>query len=102
MNDGTTYLIFLELPVKDLWGTLVPICRVALIKKVSPNYGGRVHRNTLGAHLTKSCKTEADKCERLAAEAQSFEGRTYYRSLAAEWWHLAKQIHWLEREHVSD
>jgi hypothetical protein len=53
MNDGTTYLIFLELPVKDLWGTLVPICRVALIKKVSPNYGGRVHRNTLGAHLTK-------------------------------------------------
>jgi hypothetical protein len=48
------------------------------------------------------CKTEADKCERLAAEAQSFEGRTYYRSLAAEWWHLAKQIHWLEREHVSD
>ena len=48
------------------------------------------------------CKIEADKCERLAAEAQSFEGRTYYQSLAAEWWHLAKQIDWLEREHVSD
>jgi hypothetical protein len=46
MNDGTTYLIFLELPVKDLWGTLVPICRDRSHKKGSAQTPAVVYTGT--------------------------------------------------------
>jgi hypothetical protein len=43
-------------------------------------------------------KAEAEKCEQLAAEAQSAGARANWLSLAEQWWQLAHQIDRLERE----